>query len=412
LYPCNDGIQIAYPIRICIDIIDEKGIDLEGIYKKQADKTHLREIRNLIDSRDDETYIQDLKTNPYLAAGIIKKYLSDLKTPLFNDEIITALELISEKNIDHKIELINNILDKLPQANRDLFSFLIIHLTKISKKSDTNKMDLSNLIITFQPLIKLKDKLLKFILKNSHLIFKNLRFKKYRNKYIDNNDSDNLSSRLSLLPDNIQDLEAEIAKKELIITELHSKIAKNNDDKKLQEQLLEDLWTNQRYVTSMKREIKKLRAEKQKNLNDSNLVLQQTPKIQVINNVKQQQQQQQQQYDDKYEILFNENLMILCENQVLIENMKHLFEKLNKEKIKIFDLQQQQQLNITQPNIKTYLIMDDNYDTLKNTNEQLELDNKTIEESINQIKLKINDEKDKIYQLKLKIQFETLKITL
>lgn len=410
--------MIAYPIRICIDIIDEKGIDLEGIYKKQADKTHLREIRNLIDSRDDETYIEDLKANPYLAAGIIKKYLSDLKTPLLNDEMITALELISEKNIDHKIELINNVLDKLPPANRDLFSCLIIHLTNISQKSDVNKMDLSTIIITFQPLIKLKDKLLKFILKNSNLIFKNLRFKKYRNKYLTNN-NDNLSSRLSLLPDNIQELEAEIAKKELIITELHSKIAKNNEDKKLQEQLLEDLWTNQRYVTSMKREIKKLRADKQKNLNNDSLIIQ-TPQIQLPTkqDASQQQQQQQQkkqeQLNDKYEKLLNEDLMILCENQVLIENMKYLFEKLNKEKIKIFDLQQQ--LNILQP-----LNYDDTYETLtaitninelKLLNEQLELDNKTIDESINQLKLKINDEKDKIYQLKIKIQFETLKITL
>ena len=43
-------------------------------------------------------------------------------------------------------------------------------------------MDTQNIILTFQSIVRIKDRLFKFILKNSSLIFKDFRYRKYENK--------------------------------------------------------------------------------------------------------------------------------------------------------------------------------------------------------------------------------------
>lgn len=52
-------------------------------------------------------------------------------------------------------------------------------------------------------------------------------------------------------------MEQEIAKQEVHLAKLHSQIAnqENSSDKTEQERLCEELWTLQRYVTSLKRKV-------------------------------------------------------------------------------------------------------------------------------------------------------------
>jgi hypothetical protein len=52
-------------------------------------------------------------------------------------------------------------------------------------------------------------------------------------------------------------LEQEISRQEIYLSKLHSRIAneEKSNDKTLQEQLCEELWNLQRYVTSLKRKV-------------------------------------------------------------------------------------------------------------------------------------------------------------
>ena len=54
-----------------------------------------------------------------------------------------------------------------------------------------------------------------------------------------------------------RDLEAEIGKQETYLAKLHSRIANEeaSSDKTVQEQLCDELWALQRYVTSLKRKV-------------------------------------------------------------------------------------------------------------------------------------------------------------
>ncbi len=76
-----------------------------------------------------------------IAASIIKKFFRDLKVPLINDELLNLFEKceqISDKDVDLKIETIKKTLKKLPSANRDTFSFLIVHLSKVMQAVSFN----------------------------------------------------------------------------------------------------------------------------------------------------------------------------------------------------------------------------------------------------------------------------------
>lgn len=71
-------------------------------------------------------------------------------------------------------------------------------------------------------------------------------------------------SRFSQLPESVEDLEQEIANQELYLSKLHSRIAneEHTNDKVVQEKLCDELWALQRYVTSLKRKVKKLKQER------------------------------------------------------------------------------------------------------------------------------------------------------
>jgi hypothetical protein len=72
-----------------------------------------------------------------IAASIIKKFFRDLKVPLINDDLINLFEKceqISDKEVELKIEAIRKTFKKMPVANRDTFSVLIVHLSKMMQK--------------------------------------------------------------------------------------------------------------------------------------------------------------------------------------------------------------------------------------------------------------------------------------
>ena len=130
---------MPYPIRICLDIIETKGIESEHIYKSHSiNKSHLEQVCDYINKDKIENKLDELNAEPNLACGIIKKFLKELKSPLIPDEIITLLEKcdsnIPDKEYANKIEHLKRILGKMPQANYDTIAYLLIHFYRVLNK--------------------------------------------------------------------------------------------------------------------------------------------------------------------------------------------------------------------------------------------------------------------------------------
>jgi len=279
-------------------------------------------------------------------------------------------------------------------------------------------------------MLRIKERLFKFMINYADLLFSEFRYKKYRIKVIDES-----ISRFSLLPDNIEDLEQEISKQEIYLSKLHSRIAneENSNDKTIQEQLCDELWALQRYVTSLKRKVKKLKLERKtietEQINklkeiqsqtsqskEETKIKQTSPSDDVVNDAVQINESTIDHAEKPLTLslnpteLINEELNLICENTVLIESVQKLFEKANQEKQFINELQQKL---ATTSNLNLAFMPDTSKLTAQelHDSEQLILnENKLLEERINLINKRINVEKEKIFELKLSLQLKTMQV--
>lgn len=430
-FPSNDGVKVPAPIRICLDIIEQKGIENEHLYRRSVNKSQLETICDFINNNRIESKLDELNSDPNFACAVIKKFLRELKSPLMNDDVLNILEKVdsnvSDKEIVAKVELLKKQIGRMPQPNLDTFAYLIMHFHRILYRCDTNKAEIGIFLQKFQPLFRIREKLFKFLISHADLLFSEFRFKKYGIKTNDQ-DKDTIQSRFSMLPDNIEDLEQEISRQEIYLSKLHSKIAneESSSDKTVQEQLSEELWALQRYVTSLKRKVKKLKIERQNieteqlnklkelqernsgknNSRDLTQSGRNTPATLIISDL----------YPDPNRLLspvelHSKEMNIICQNTVLIDSIQQLFEKNNLEKSistdlqqKLFNLSLTKDIQICSDITSKGLTSQESLD-----NEQLIInENKLLEERINLINKRINVEKDKIFELKLQIQLKTM----
>ena len=138
-FPCNDGVQTPYPIRICLDIVESKSLETDNIYKSHSiNKSQLETLCDFINKNKIELKLDELNAEPNLACGVLKKFLKELKSPLVPDEFVTLLDKcdsnISDKDVANKIDSLKRILHKMPQINYDTVSYLLIHFYRVLNK--------------------------------------------------------------------------------------------------------------------------------------------------------------------------------------------------------------------------------------------------------------------------------------
>jgi len=142
---------------------------------------------------------------------------------------------------------------------------------------------------------------------------------------------------------NKRDLEKEIAKQDAYLSDLHSRIAneENSVDKALQEQLSDELWALQRYVTTLKRKVKKLKLERKQSDSAEAKTGTQVPNSSSTSTIKNEENsvvgssttaessKQEDEHQQTQGLTINElvdlELNMLCENFVIIENCKSIF---------------------------------------------------------------------------------------
>ena len=137
-FPCNDGVRMPYPIRICLDIIEQKGIQSENLYRHSINKSQVEAICDAINKDKIESKIDELNSEPNLACAIVKKFLKELKSPLIPDEFISLLDKcdsnISDKDLQRKVDQLKRIISTMPQTNFDTMFYLTMHFHKILNK--------------------------------------------------------------------------------------------------------------------------------------------------------------------------------------------------------------------------------------------------------------------------------------
>jgi predicted Ser/Thr protein kinase len=133
------------------EVIEQKGLNVEGLFRVSPDLYVLNNTKNQINS----TGIVDFSgMDPLLVASIMRLFLSELPEPLFTFNAYSKLlELNQITSPQEKMKKTQGLMDTLPNANRRTIRRLILLLNKIAQNSATNKMTPLSLATVLAPTI-------------------------------------------------------------------------------------------------------------------------------------------------------------------------------------------------------------------------------------------------------------------
>ncbi|XP_053139480.1 T-cell activation Rho GTPase-activating protein isoform X2 [Hemicordylus capensis] len=152
---CNEEDMLTKPMQDILTILYMKGPFTEGIFRKAANEKARKELKEELNSGGN--VILESKSM-HLLAVVFKDFLRNIPHKLLLSELYDEWMAALEKTTNHeRIEAMKEVADKLPRPNLLLLKYLLCVLYHISKKSEVNKMDSSNLAICIGPNILTAD---------------------------------------------------------------------------------------------------------------------------------------------------------------------------------------------------------------------------------------------------------------
>uniref|UniRef100_A0A0N5CES3 Rho-GAP domain-containing protein n=1 Tax=Strongyloides papillosus TaxID=174720 RepID=A0A0N5CES3_STREA len=86
----HDGILVPVIVRLCIDYVNENGLDSEGIYRISCPKTRLDELEKMA---NEYGWVHFDEANE--AAGLLKRFLRQLPEHILTDQYLDEFDKIS-----------------------------------------------------------------------------------------------------------------------------------------------------------------------------------------------------------------------------------------------------------------------------------------------------------------------------
>lgn len=142
-----------------LEEIELRGLDEVGLYRIPGSVGSINLLKKAFDeegavsnnfSLDDDRWFEI-----NAIAGCFKMYLRELPESLFTNELITDFTRSVQKFKSHEIEydeFKGEMIDKLtqlPRCNYETLKRIVLHLNKVHRHVDNNRMDASNLAIVF-----------------------------------------------------------------------------------------------------------------------------------------------------------------------------------------------------------------------------------------------------------------------
>ncbi|XP_017491767.1 PREDICTED: rho GTPase-activating protein 15-like [Rhagoletis zephyria] len=150
----NESIHPNVPRFVvdCVSYIERKDCILQdGLYRASGNKLAIDDLKKKLS----ESYIYDSKLlvadDIHTITSLLKQFFRELSKPLIPQHIYDQIG----RNVSDVagIEIIRDILEKIPDPNRATLKFLIRHLKNVAAFSGENRMPASNLAIVWGPCI-------------------------------------------------------------------------------------------------------------------------------------------------------------------------------------------------------------------------------------------------------------------
>ncbi|GMP23987.1 hypothetical protein CsSME_00001402 [Camellia sinensis var. sinensis] len=130
----------------CADYLILSGLNSQELFKSEGDKKVIQQLVSLYNQDSNASLPEGI--DPVDVAALVKCYLASLPEPL------TTFELYNEiRDARSSINVMRNILKKLPTVNYMTLELITALLLRVSQKSLLNKMDARSLGMEMAPII-------------------------------------------------------------------------------------------------------------------------------------------------------------------------------------------------------------------------------------------------------------------
>jgi Rho-type GTPase-activating protein 1/2 len=122
----------------CIEEVELRGMDVEGIYRKSGGNSQVNQVKNGFEASNDHD-ISDIDLDIHAVTSALKQYFRRLPTPLIAYDVYDdLLDAVRQEDHEKKIIAMRECMDALPRSHRDCLEFLMFHLSRVMEKEKLN----------------------------------------------------------------------------------------------------------------------------------------------------------------------------------------------------------------------------------------------------------------------------------
>ncbi|XP_036616250.1 rho GTPase-activating protein 9 isoform X2 [Trichosurus vulpecula] len=166
----REGSTVPNFFRLCIDTVDKRGLDVDGIYRVSGNLAIIQKLRFLVDREravtSDGRYLfpeqpgqegrLDLDSaewdDIHVVTGALKLFLRELPQPLVPPSLLPPLrEVLALPESEQRLSRVQELIGSMPKPNQDTLRCLLEHLCRVIAHADKNRMTPHNLGIVFGP---------------------------------------------------------------------------------------------------------------------------------------------------------------------------------------------------------------------------------------------------------------------
>lgn len=130
--------EIPFIVMRCIEEVEVRGIDVEGVYRKSGGSGQVNSIKGGFE-KDPNYDIGDPDLDIHAVTSCLKQYFRRLPVPLITFDVYDPLlEAAQIQDSEKKFNMMRNCMELLPKAHKDVLSFLVFHLARVMAHEQDN----------------------------------------------------------------------------------------------------------------------------------------------------------------------------------------------------------------------------------------------------------------------------------
>nr|XP_043875604.1 rho GTPase-activating protein 15 [Solea senegalensis] len=148
----REGTIVPKFIRMCLDAVDKRGLEVDGIYRVSGNLATIQKLRFIIDQEEQLDLDQHQWDDVHVITGALKMFFRELPEPLFPFSFFQLfVDVIKIKDSKQKVQALKKLIHELPRVNQETMKLLFTHLNRVLEFSKKNLMSTQGMAIVFGP---------------------------------------------------------------------------------------------------------------------------------------------------------------------------------------------------------------------------------------------------------------------